>query len=118
MADVTGPVSTLPGSVHKAEGSCDDCGQPATRRVQGETDSFGAEYADLCDACFEEERARRRANRAGNCDWCDKHVDLRIWTRDYDEGMHGATYRVCKKCYDRQQAALTKELKEYYGWRY
>jgi len=71
MADVTGPVSTLPGSVHKAEGPCDDCGQPATRRVQGET-----------------------------------------------EGMHGPTYRVCKKCYDRQQAALTKELKEYYGWRY
>lgn len=119
MADVTGPVSTLPGSSRALrEGAqCDDCGKkPATHRVQGETDSFGAEWADLCDDCYVVERERRRKDCAGECDWCGKHSESRIWTRDYDEGTHGPTYRVCKSCYDKQQKALEAELHYYYRY--
>ena len=37
----------------------------------------------------------------------------RIWTREYNEGTHGAIYRVCKSCYDKQQRALMEELRYY-----
>ena len=115
MAHVSGPVSTLPGSIQgvPAGQMCDDCGEhPATRRMQGETDSFGAEWADFCDACYEVERERRRQNRAGNCDWCDQHSDALINTRDSDEGLHGSVYRVCPTCYNRVQSALEQEWLE------
>jgi hypothetical protein len=52
MADVTGPISTLPGSSHHdvPDGMmCDDHpDRPAVTRLQGETDSFGSEMHDLC----------------------------------------------------------------------
>jgi hypothetical protein len=51
MADVTGPISTLPGAVHRVpEGAtCDEHpDRPAVLRVQGETDSFGSETIDYC----------------------------------------------------------------------
>lgn len=117
MAHVTGSfdTTTLPGSVRgvPAGQTCDDCGKPATRCLQGETDSFGAEWADLCDDCYAIERERRRKDRAGDCDWCKQHTDALIWTRNYDEGMHGSTYRVCKSCYNKQQRALKEELRYY-----
>ena len=53
MADVTGRISTLPGSGHKVpDGTmCDNHpDRLATHRVQGETDSFGSEMNDMCDA--------------------------------------------------------------------
>jgi hypothetical protein len=110
MADVKYCVNSLPGSTHKPEGLCDDCGKyPATKRLQGETDSFGAEFADLCDDCFQKERERWR-DSSGICDWCKEQVPRRLWTRDYDEGMHGSTYRVCRSCYDKQQKALEEEM--------
>ena len=46
MADVSGPVSTLPGSFHpvKADFKCDvHSDRIAIANVQGETDSMGAE---------------------------------------------------------------------------
>ena len=46
MADVTGPISSLPGSGHSVpDGAmCDEHpDRPAVARVQGETDSFGCE---------------------------------------------------------------------------
>jgi hypothetical protein len=117
MAHVTEGLdtTTLPGTVRKVPDgqTCDDCGKPATRRLQGETDSFGAEWADLCDKCYERERERRSKDRSGDCDWCKRHTDALIWTRDYDEGMHGPTYRVCKSCYNKQQRALERELRYY-----
>ena len=53
MADVTGPIASLPGSFHTVpQGmACDECGKPATVRVQGETDSMGSEMHDLCAEC-------------------------------------------------------------------
>ncbi|PIR93627.1 hypothetical protein COT97_05680 [Candidatus Falkowbacteria bacterium CG10_big_fil_rev_8_21_14_0_10_39_11] len=118
MAHVTGSMdtTTLPSTVRAVPDSqmCDDCGEKlATRRLQGETDSFGAEWADLCDECFASERVRRRENSGGQCDYCKEHSHNLIWTRDIDEGMHGPVYHVCKRCYDRQQEAIRAELERY-----
>ena len=116
MAHVTGAISTLPGSARAVpEGQmCDDCGnKTATHRIQGETDSFGAEWHDLCDECNEVDRERRRQPIAGDCDWCKRHSDSLITTRDSDEGAHGPIYEVCQKCYDRQMKALEAELARY-----
>jgi len=118
MAYVSGSLdtTTLPGSLRAVPAGqrCDDCAdKPATHRLQGETNSFGAEWADLCDECYTRERERLRKDRAGACDWCTKYTDALIATRDYDEGLHGDTYRVCPHCYDKQDKALQEELDFY-----
>lgn len=108
MATVTGPVSSLPGSRHHVEGEqCDHlgCEAPATIRVQGETDSFGAEFYDYCAA-----HVPKREQLIGTCEWCKTpDVPLRV-TRDYDEGMHGPVYEVCVPCINRRNEEAEAEL--------
>ena len=115
MADVTGPVTTFPGSLGKVpDGTmCDDCSEHlATHRIQGETDSFGAEWYDLCDDCLEEDcRVRReKANEGGVCEWCNEESAPLVPARDYDEGCDGPLYDVCLDCRDRQIEAIEDEL--------
>lgn len=120
MNDVTGPISTLPGSSHKLpDGTmCDrHPDRPAVARVQGETDSFGCEMNDLCRECLEADRtyARSAEARAGRCDWCKTEVsDLRN-ARDFDEGLHGPVYRICGKCQKRRDDRIQSELDEQEG---
>ena len=114
MADVTGRETTsLPGTGRAVpEGqTCDDCGAPATHRIQGETDSFGAEWADLCDSCYDKERERiRNEDRSGHCEWCKEFAPRLFNTRDtLDEGLHGPVYQVCKSCLKKQQDAIDRE---------
>lgn len=115
MADVTGPVSTLPGArMATPEGMmCDNHpDRPAVRRVQGETDSFGAEYIDLCQECLDELR-KQDESRTGRCDWCGQQAtDLRP-RRDFEEGMCGRVYDVCGDCVRRENERLKAELAEY-----
>lgn len=115
MSDVTGPVSSLPGSVHPVpQGQkCDEHpDRPAVVRVQGETDSFGSEMDDLCAECAAKRR-RERMDTTGTCDWCKaRNVRLRD-RRDYDEGLTGPVYRVCAPCVDKQEKALAAELALY-----
>jgi hypothetical protein len=126
MADVTGPISSLPGSIHNPPNGtmCDNHpDQPAVTRVQGETDSFGSEMEDLCQQCVDERRAYRCSEagqaeaaeeRTGSCDWCKTHsTDLRS-ARDYDEGMHGPVYRVCGPCIKRVNDEAQAELDDMY----
>lgn len=97
MSDVTGPIATLPGSVHKhPDGAvCDHhADRAAVARVQGETDSFGSEMLDVCDECLREIRSHRDVSA---CDWCEKEAELRHY-RDLDEGMAGPVYSVCAEC--------------------
>jgi hypothetical protein len=127
MADVTGPISSLPGSIHSPPKgmTCDECTNPATVRIQGETDSFGCEMIDLCDECrrkeieysrSEEGQAKEREWRTGSCEWCKNHVtDLRD-ARDYDEGMSGRVYRVCGPCVKRVNDEAAAELALYDDW--
>lgn len=113
MSHVTGPISTLPGTDHELpEGTvCDEhSDRLAVHRVQGETDSFGAELNDLCQECFEE--MRQQGNPAGRCDWCGLESDKLRCARDFDEGLHGPVYLVCRPCQRKQLADLVDELDE------
>ena len=116
MADVSGPVSTLPGSrwyVHEGTMCDNHPDRPAARRVQGATDSFGAEFIDLCQECIDELKAHEAEDRAGRCDWCKQEAtDLRL-RRDYDEGSCGPVYSVCVACVKRDNERAAAELDEY-----
>lgn len=116
MADVTGPISTLPGASHEAPVGvmCDEHpDRPATTRIQGETDSMGSEMHDLCDECAKEMVRACREPRDGVCDWCKKPAtDLRD-RRDYEEGMSGRLYEVCGACVKRENDELRAEAEGY-----
>lgn len=116
MSEVTGPISTLPGSTHKTpEGMmCDHHpDRPAVTRIQGETDSFGSEMHDLCQECADKMRAAIRSPQArtGRCDWCKQEAtDLRH-RRDIDEGMAGPVYEICGACAKKYDAKIGEELR-------
>lgn len=120
MAEVIGSCSTLPGALHSIpKGTrCDTHpGRPAAHRVQGETDSFGAELNDMCLECYEEHKVAMAAYRAehacGACEWCGcGATDLRD-RRDFEEGMSGRVYRVCGACVKRQNDELAEEASEH-----
>jgi hypothetical protein len=116
MADVTGPISSLPGTAHHDLPKGQKCDyhpdREAVVRYQGETDSFGCEMHDICEECLKEFRAADNSTeaRTGQCEWC-KHeaTDLRD-ARDYDEGMSGRIYRVCGPCRKRVDDEAREEL--------
>lgn len=117
MAEVTGPISTLPGAGHHLpDGTMCDFhpDRPAVARIQGETDSFGAELNDMCEECLAEHRREmREGDHSGTCDWCKEHAP-RLWNRrDIDEGSYGPVYRICKSCDDKYEAELQRELDEW-----
>lgn len=116
MADVTGPISTLPGAERTSPDgmTCDyHPDRVAYRRVQGETDSFGCEMIDMCRECYDAYKAEQQtADRSGTCDWCKTHqTDLRPH-RDFEEGSAGRVYDVCGKCVKKERAALDAEWEE------
>lgn len=104
-----------------AKGEDWHCESQATTRIQGETDSFGAEYYHLCEACYELDTEIQNHNdiKHGNdeacCEWC-KTLVLRKdlgWTRDIDEGSGGPVYEVCGSCRARQAEQIAEELASY-----
>lgn len=102
MADVTGPIRSMPGSRHvcPANSTCDDCGALATVRIQGETDSFGSEMADLCAECYAQMQASclEVESTPSQCDWCHTLASGCKTHRDFEEGMSGPVYMVCRAC--------------------
>ncbi len=100
-----GPVSSMPGSRHKvpAGATCDSHPErTATFRIQGETDSFGCEYVDMCDECHQEYLVAKENNtNPGVCDLCDADVECRTKMRDPEEGSSGPVYDVCCPCRER-----------------
>lgn len=121
MSEVIGPTSTMPGHSHDLpKGTkCDlHPRRKAVARIQGETDSMGAELNDFCQQCFDEYReCMRNVDTSGVCDWCKKPADKRRETRDYDEGMAGPIYMVCLPCRKRRDDEALAELSDYYdGW--
>lgn len=92
----------------------------AVKRIQGETDSFGAEYSDACQECVDAFRNYRESDEArhGACDWCKSHAtDLRP-RRDFEEGMSGPVYQVCGACVRRENERLDEELADYDDYDY
>lgn len=111
-----GPVSSLPGSRHNVSSSsmCDTHPDKfATIRIQGETDSMGAEFIDMCQECFDKYQKRdRSAESTGCCDWCNKAAtDLRP-RRDVEEGMCGPVYQVCRACVRRENERYADEVND------
>lgn len=119
MSDVTGPISTLPGTRRGApDGTmCDEHpDRPAIVRLQGETDSFGCEMHDLCQKCLDAER--NVEPDVGECDWCKAPEQVLRPRRDIDEGTSGRVYYVCAGCVRKDEAAIQAELDAYDDGRY
>lgn len=105
-------MNNLPGSVHEVKPGvdCEDCGKPATSLLQGETDSFGAEYHPLCDVCLRKTLNEMAVEgHISKCDHCHIEQETRAW-RDFEEGSNGPVYYICSGCrrkadeYQRSQA--------------
>lgn len=110
--------SNLPGRVNKLSASethkCEDCDKPATYKMQGETDSFGAEYFYYCDEHLEKALDDlNKADTSGCCEWCHKHSEKLRPMRDIDEGSNGPVYNVCSACIKRQNDQIDEELDSY-----
>lgn len=75
----------------------------ATHRLCVEADSFGAEFYNMCDECFEEHKSQIKAKKEDPDQWdtcprCKTAVPQLSSYRDPDEGMHGRVYDACPKC--------------------
>ncbi len=114
MADVSGPTSSMPGSIHELplNSRCDEHSNcKAVVRIQGETDSFGAEYYDMCQVCLDKYRKEvaKTRDRLGTCEWCKtNNVKTRPY-RDFEEGMSGRLYDVCAACVRKEYLRLLEE---------
>ena len=119
MGEVSnGPARGLPGFCYKLSRPCDcdnHAGRPAARRVQGETDSFGAEYSYLCQECTDHAKNRKHE---GVCDHCDTWGDDLRPFRDPDEGQAGRVYYLCKSCKEVQRQAAYKLYEDEEARRY
>lgn len=106
MGDVTGPIHSLPGALHAVPPGA-TCDQHPTRRavarVQGETDSLGCEMVDMCQECYDADRAEARCDNPGKCDWCRRDAKHLRYRRDPEEGLRGPVYEVCQECINAQE---------------
>lgn len=113
-----GPVATLPGSTSACPDGmmCDNHeDQVATTRIQGETDSFGCEYFDLCASCAATliEEIRRERAKPHLCDWCKQEkTDCRPH-RDFEEGRGGPVYIVCADCRSLEARRVAADYGDY-----
>jgi len=114
----TGPVSTLPGTRRTPEPGavCDDHeDRPAVAKIQGDTDSFGAEWFYVCQECLdaflEEMRGEKPEAEKSACDWCSR-IDHLSPIRNSGEGMCGPVYYVCKACSSAQAKRDQEEYNE------
>lgn len=75
----------------------------ATHRICSESDSFGSEYANFCNDCWEERQLAIKAKEQDPEQWdscrkCGENVPRLSSYRDPDEGMHGPVYEACPDC--------------------
>lgn len=116
MSDITGPISSLPGAIHRvpAGATCDDHDDRlAVKRIQGETDSFGSELIDMCQECFDKYQRESQAHQAAEeaypssaCQWCGIPKLLHPH-RDWEEGSTGPVYQLCSDCIHKNQVSAT-----------
>lgn len=96
----------LPGEVSKPDhgATCDYHPDiAATVRVQGETDSFGAEYIHMCTACKQDHDAYRDRLGGAVYESICQHSQCRASApvfpvRDFEEGVNGPVYYYCRPC--------------------
>ena len=121
MADVSnGPVASMPGarSVVSRGTMCDEHPHRlAVRRLQGETDSFGCEYHDLCQECLDKISKHQEDQLAEErlCEWCGNMSTGVRPRRDYDEGSYGRLWDACPACIRKDAERGLLESDDYYG---
>lgn len=102
MAATTGPTTKLPGSLHPVPqgAKCDKHpDRVAIARIQGETDSMGAELIDCCELCAQDVREAAKLSASDReCDRCERMFDRLHHYRDPDEGVAGRLYQLCDGC--------------------
>lgn len=86
----------------------------AVKRICTESDSFGSEYANLCQTCCDEREQAINDKEEDPEQWetckCGNREPSLISYRDMDEGMHGPVYEHCSKCHEKMNARIAKEL--------
>lgn len=121
MSDCShGPVMTMPGHEFKCPTGtlCDtnheDGDRIAVKRIQGETDSMGCEYVDLCQECFDDYQKRDLTEEStGKCDRCGYQKTTLRKRRDYDEGLCGPIYNVCLECVIEENGRFEEEFNDH-----
>jgi hypothetical protein len=110
--------SNLPGRLLNLPvgATCEEEGHetvPATRAVQGDTDSFGYETMCFCEPCYVKFQEESQKPEDGFCEW-GKHrgEDIRPY-RDIDEGTSGPVYNTCKECRFKDGQRIRDELENY-----
>lgn len=85
----------------------------ATHRICSEDDSFGAEYTNMCDECWDVRTAAIQAIADDETQWetckCGNREPELIQYRDMDEGMHGPVYEHCSGCHAKMNARIEAE---------
>lgn len=91
---------------------------PAVKRIQGETDSFGAEYFLACQSCVGLFRNYREQQLEveQHCDWCSAMKKRVVKHRDMDEGTSGRVYNVCGDCMSKEAQRAAEELDDSGAW--
>ena len=84
-----------------------DCNKRPEWRMQGETDSMGAEYSWWCDDHIQAVRDRIKASREEEhiCDGCGTVAVLRP-SRCWEEGNNGPVYHWCPTCRENNRKSL------------
>jgi len=87
--------------------------RPAVRRLCVEADSFGAEFHNMCQECWDEHLQNKEDIKNDPEQWetckCGNREPSLISYRDMDEGMHGPVYEHCSKCHEKMNARIAEE---------
>lgn len=87
--------------------------RPAVRRLCIEADSFGEDFINLCQECWDEHLQHKEDIKNDPDKWetckCGNREPSLISYRDMDEGMHGPVYEHCSKCHEKMNARIAEE---------
>lgn len=86
----------------------------AVKRICSEADSFGAEYMNFCQECWDNyqqglKEKEEDPEQWDTCTECKKKAPRLISYRDMDEGMHGPVYEHCGECHSKMNARIAEE---------
>lgn len=86
----------------------------AVKRICSEADSFGAEYMNFCQECWDNyqqglKEKEEDPEQWDTCPECKKAAPRLISYRDMDEGMHGPVYEHCGECHSKMNARIAEE---------
>ena len=86
----------------------------AVKRICSEADSFGAEYMNFCQECWDNyqqglKEKEEDPEQWDTCPECKKKAPRLISYRDMDEGMHGPVYEHCEECHSKMNARIAEE---------